>query len=98
LRFSDVSYQVHPTLTACANDAEFDGHHQLAEQIRSEVDLIGTAALAMGRNRPQFDREHRCCPSAVVANGPCLSHGARSRQRFHPGFYLSRDQFLRSTT
>jgi hypothetical protein len=50
LRFSDVGHQVHPMLTARANDAEFDGHHQLAEQIRSNVDFIGPAALALWRS------------------------------------------------
>jgi hypothetical protein len=30
LRFSDISYQVHPTLTPRANGPEIDGHHQLA--------------------------------------------------------------------
>jgi hypothetical protein len=59
LRFSDVGHQVHSALTPHANDAEIDGHHQLAEQIRSDVDFISTAALAMWRNRPQFNREHR---------------------------------------
>ena len=62
LRFSDVGHQVHPTLTVRANDAEFDGHHQLAEQIRSDVDFIGAAALSMWRDRLQFDREHRFMP------------------------------------
>jgi hypothetical protein len=36
--------------------------------------------LGLRRDRPQSDREHRCCTSAVVANDPCLSQGARSRQ------------------
>src|SRR3954453_7593694 len=34
----------------------------------------------MWRDRLQSDREHRCCTLAVVANDPCLSQGARSRQ------------------
>jgi hypothetical protein len=80
LCFSDVGYQVHPALTPRANGPEIDGHHQLAEQILIDVDFIGTAVLGLWRDRLQFDREHRCCASAVVANEPCLSQGARSRQ------------------
>ena len=76
-----ASSQVHPPLTVRANDAEIDGHHQLAEQIRSDVDFIGTAVLGLWRDRLQFDREHRCCASAVVANDPCLDQGARSVNR-----------------
>jgi hypothetical protein len=72
---------VHPPLTPRANDTEIDGHHQLAEQIRSDVDFIGTAVLTMWRNRLQFNREHRCYTSAVAANDPCLGQGARSVNR-----------------
>jgi hypothetical protein len=61
------------------NDAEIDGHYQLIEQIRTNVDFIGTTVLAMWRNRLQFDREHRCCASVVVVNH-CLDQSARSRQ------------------
>jgi hypothetical protein len=81
LRFSDVGHEVHPTLTARANDAEIDGHHQLVEQILSDVDFIGASVLGLWRDRLQFDREHRCCTSAVVANDPCLDQGARSVNR-----------------
>jgi hypothetical protein len=80
LRFSDVGHQVHPMLTPRANDPEIDGHHQLAKQIRSDVDFIGAAVLTVWRDRLQFDREHRCCASGVIANHPCLGQGAHSRQ------------------
>ena len=63
-----------------ANDTEIDSHHQLAEQIRSDVDFISAAVLTMWRDRLQFDREHRCCASAVIANDPSLGQDARSRQ------------------
>jgi hypothetical protein len=62
LRFSDVGHQVHPSLPPSANSTEVDGHRQLAEQIRPDVDFMGAAALAMWRDRPQFDREHRFVP------------------------------------
>jgi len=48
LCFSDVGHQVHPTLASRANDAEFDGHHQLAEQIRTDMNFIGTVVLGLG--------------------------------------------------
>ena len=47
-RFSDVGHQVHPPLTPRANDTEIDRHHQLAEQIRSDVDFIGAAVMGLG--------------------------------------------------
>ena len=71
--FSDVGHQVHPTLTARANDAEIDGHHQLVEQIRSDVDFIGTAVLGLWRldlgrycQRPLFEPRSTQPSTALV--------------------------------
>jgi hypothetical protein len=61
------------------------GYHMglapLAEQIRSDMNFISAAMLAIWRDRLQFDREHRCYTSAVAASDPCLGQGARSVNR-----------------
>jgi hypothetical protein len=94
--FSDVGHQVHPTLTPRANDPEIDGHHQLAEQIRSDGGFIGAAVLGLWRDRLQFDREHRFVPrpwlpttlvwtKAHVASTALVVFTEHSRRRSHAG-------------
>ena len=80
LRFSDVGYEVHPTLTSRAKDAEIDGHHQLAEQILSDVDFIGAAVLSCGETACSPIANTAAVPRPWLPTNPCLAEGVRCRQ------------------